>query len=697
MKKIGTFLLLLLCIKNATHAGDRSINDINRESYQSRYFEHYMGLWGGDRPVQERPLVNQNPFALNRLTSLETKLKDLFAGQDEAIEQVIKSLERSALGFKSNGPIESLLFVGPTGVGKTQMAKEIAQISFNNQSNFIKLNMASYASDSGLYRLIGVPPGYINAHLGGEFTELLKVVLKHNPYAVILLDEVDRASTDVLNIFAEVFEEGTITDALGNKINCHHCLFILTTNLTDQKISTLHNLGHTSEEITKEISLALSNFFGASFYNRLKTVVFTPFKNDVLDSLVDKLLISSLQELEKNLDVKLSYQKSLVGYFVENADCYTFGARSLKESIHKILGEVLIEAFKNQSLSTQNSAILSYANGLIYLDNQTSKEVFEYSIPKKIGQLTPPFDFSHILELEAALQKNVIGQESAIQLTVAALKRYAAGFMQANAPIGAFLYIGPSGVGKTELAKELSRQLLGSDSHLIRLDMSEYGESSTVSKLIGSAPGYINHEEGGQFTEAIKKHPYAIVLLDEIEKAHSVVRKMFLQVFDEGNITDSKGEKIDCKNIIFICTTNLGSQNILDFTESGYSDEEILNMIRYEVINELSPELYNRLEPVLFKGLTLDLMDQLVEKQLLELQQEIKKLKNIDVEFDESLKFYLRLNGFDYELGARPLKRLIRQEIVTLLATAIIANEISPNQRILISHKTGVVGFVKLY
>lgn len=274
--------------------------------------------------------------------------------------------------------------------------------------------------------------------------------------------------------------------------------------------------------------------------------------------------------------------------------------------------------------------------------------------------------------LEERIKKKVFGQDRAIKETADAVVRFAAGVNDPNSVVASLLYSGPSGVGKTELAKQLCLQLYGTMSHFIRINMSEFSEGHTISRLIGSPPGYIGYGEGGQLTNALLTNPYSIVLLDEIEKAHPQVLKLFLHVFDEGRFNSATGEEVDCRCAVFICTSNILASEIASFHEKGYDSEEIAEVLRPYFISKLSPELFNRLNFIVFSPLTDEVVEQMVNRLLDELKARVEKAKGISLLFDRSLIDYLVEMGIDPQLGARPLKRLIDKELATVLARAIL-------------------------
>lgn len=296
------------------------------------------------------------------------------------------------------------------------------------------------------------------------------------------------------------------------------------------------------------------------------------------------------------------------------------------------------------------------------------------------------FNWTGLDALENKLSEKIIGQPYAIKVTVEALKRHVSGLRSSKSPIGTFLYAGPTGVGKTQLAKELAIELLGDEKRLIRLDMSAFTEEHSLTRLIGSLPGYKQHEQGGQLTEALKQNPKAIVLIDEIDKANPQVLKTFLQVFDEGFICDAQGTVIDCRNAIFILTTNLGAKKILKLSEEGNDEEEILEEIKGDIIRFLSPELYNRLEVAPFLGLGEEQLEELISNMLKEVEKDLSEKKQISVEWDPSIVDFVKTNGYDYELGARPLKRMLDKSVNTVLAQEIIAGRIHSGDSIRVYH-----------
>jgi ATP-dependent Clp protease ATP-binding subunit ClpB len=288
-------------------------------------------------------------------------------------------------------------------------------------------------------------------------------------------------------------------------------------------------------------------------------------------------------------------------------------------------------------------------------------------------------DKEKLLALKSTLQKRVIGQDDALELVSDAIIRQRAGIKDANRPIGSFLFLGPTGVGKTEVARSLAEALFDSESHIVRIDMSEYMESHSVARLIGAPPGYIGYDEGGQLTEAVRRKPYSIVLFDEIEKAHHDVFNVLLQILDDGRITDSQGRTVDFKNTIIIMTSNIGSQYLLADTEQ--SKNEVMKIVK----TIFKPEFLNRIdEIIMFHPLNRAVQMKIVEKMLSDLQKRLDE-RNIHIEFSREAKQFILDQSFDIEYGARPVKRYIQRHVETLLAKAIINSELLPNDSVTIT------------
>lgn len=305
-----------------------------------------------------------------------------------------------------------------------------------------------------------------------------------------------------------------------------------------------------------------------------------------------------------------------------------------------------------------------------------------------------------LLHLEEEIHRRVIGQDMAVSAVAEAIRRSRSGLSDPNRPIGAFLFLGPTGVGKTELAKALADQLFNQEEAMIRLDMSEYMEKHSVARLIGAPPGYVGYDEGGQLTEALRRRPYAVVLLDEVEKAHHDVFNILLQIFDDGRITDSKGRVVNCKNALFIMTSNLGSQQILErisHSKTSISKDVIMEILDPILKTHFRPEFLNRLDDVLpFLPLKKEDMEKIAEIQLHQIQKRIKD-RSIDLSWTKELLKYLAEEGYDPGFGARPLKRLIQQEVLNKLSDAILQGKIVNKDKVQLTYEGKEVGYKILY
>ncbi|MBO4782979.1 MAG: AAA family ATPase, partial [Lachnospiraceae bacterium] len=277
------------------------------------------------------------------------------------------------------------------------------------------------------------------------------------------------------------------------------------------------------------------------------------------------------------------------------------------------------------------------------------------------------------LKLDEQLHKRVIGQDDAVQKVTEAIIRSKAGIKDPSKPIGSFLFLGPTGVGKTELAKALAESLFDDESNIVRIDMSEYMEKFSVSRLIGAPPGYVGYDEGGQLTEAVRRKPYSVVLFDEIEKAHPDVFNILLQVLDDGRITDSFGKTVDFKNTIIILTSNIGSSYLLEgINENGEINPEAENMVMNELKGAFRPEFLNRLDEIIcFKPLTKNNIASIIDLLVKDINRRLED-KELKVELSDEAKAFITDNGFDPIYGARPLKRFVQKNVETLAARLIL-------------------------
>ena len=398
-------------------------------------------------------------------------------------------------------------------------------------------------------------------------------------------------------------------------------------------------------------------------------------------------LDSELYELktkEKELSTKWKEEKSIneeIKKVKQDISKYTYEFEGAKnnydlEKAARIKNEILPKLHeKLEDLSKQSK------NGILS-DTVTSDDIAKViskwtNIP--ISKVASS-EKDKILNLYTNLQTRVKGQDKALKLVSDAIIRSRSGIKDPNRPIGSFMFLGPTGVGKTEVARSLAYELFDDEKHMVRIDMSEYMEKYSVSRLIGAAPGYVGYEEGGQLTEKVRRNPYSIVLFDEIEKAHPDVLNLLLQILDEGRLTDSNGRTVNFKNTIIIMTSNVGSEHVIN----GEEDKIMGELNKY-----FRPEFLNRLdEIIIFNKLTKENLGEILDNIVSEIEKRLTDI-NVKLELTEKAKEYFIENGYDEFYGARPLKRLINSKLETLLATKLINNEILPNSKIKVDYRDG--------
>jgi ATP-dependent Clp protease ATP-binding subunit ClpC len=297
-------------------------------------------------------------------------------------------------------------------------------------------------------------------------------------------------------------------------------------------------------------------------------------------------------------------------------------------------------------------------------------------------------DTKALINMDKSIQGKVIGQDEAIEKIVKSIRRNRIGIKDPNRPIGSFIFLGSTGVGKTHLAKQIAKEMFGSENALIRVDMSEYQEKHTVSRLVGAPPGYVGYEEGGQLTEQVKNKPYSVILFDEVEKAHKDVFSILLQVLDDGHVTDSLGRKINFKNTLIIMTTNLGVRKLQDFgsgigfSSNKYSNEEAKKQILMkEMKHFFSPEFLNRIDDtIVFKTLNKEDINQIVSLELNKLMGRMKELK-YEFSYDQTLVDFISKIGFDEVYGARPIKRAIQDKIEDYISELVLTEKIKEGKK----------------
>ena len=290
-----------------------------------------------------------------------------------------------------------------------------------------------------------------------------------------------------------------------------------------------------------------------------------------------------------------------------------------------------------------------------------------------------------LLQLDQLLHTRVVGQDEAVDAVVDAVIRARAGIKDSRRPIGSFLFLGPTGVGKTELAKALAAQLFDSEDNIVRLDMSEYMEKHTVSRLIGAPPGYVGYEEGGQLTEAIRRRPYAVILLDEIEKAHPDVFNILLQILDDGRVTDNQGRTVNFKNTVIIMTSNIGASHLLESIEqNGSVTDQATKAVNRELQNHFRPEFLNRIdETVIFKPLQMNEIKQIVTLLVNDLRVRLRE-QQLDLQLSDAALEGISQAAYDPIYGARPLKRYLQRQLETQIGRAIIKGEAKPYGKVLV-------------
>ncbi|MBU3715094.1 MAG: AAA family ATPase, partial [Ferruginibacter sp.] len=453
-----------------------------------------------------------------------------------------------------------------------------------------------------------------------------------------------------------------------------------------------------------------------------------PEELDSLERQIRQLEIEREAIKREQDEIKLKELNTEIANLCVDRDTYKSKWKEEKEIVEKIQnGKATIEKFKQEAeqaerngdygkvaeirygkIKEQESLILESTKKLSELSEKRllKEEVDAEDIAESVAKSTGipvskmmQSERDKLLHLEDELHKRVVGQEEAIEAVADAIRRSRAGLQDVKKPIGSFIFLGTTGVGKTELAKALAEYLFDDDAMMTRIDMSEYQEKHSVSRLVGAPPGYVGYDEGGQLTEAVRRKPYSVILLDEIEKAHPDVFNILLQVLDDGRLTDNKGRVVNFKNTIVIMTSNMGSNIIQENFEqvNEQNKESIVEKAKAEVVNLLKqnirPEFLNRIdEVIMFQPLMISEIRGIIQIQLNELKKMVAK-NGVDIVFSDYAIDYLAENGYDPQLGARPLKRLIQKQIVNQLSKKLLSGDVNKSLTVLVDVFDGVVVF----
>ena len=455
----------------------------------------------------------------------------------------------------------------------------------------------------------------------------------------------------------------------------------------DQFKKEIQRLEIEREALKKESDLKSKNRFAAC--NRMLADLKDKAKTIELKWKTEKELIQSIKEIKRKID-QLNFES-------EKAQRQT----NLQRMAEIKYGEIP-ELLKQMSIKERKLVRFQKKNRI--LKEEVEAEDIAQIVSRWTGVPITKLieEESRKLErMEKILSRRVIGQKEAIKAISSAIRRSRAGISEENKPIGSFLFLGPTGVGKTETVRALAEFLFNDEKALVRLDMSEYMERHTVSKIIGSPPGYVGHEEGGQLTEKIRRRPYSVILLDEIEKAHPDIFNILLQIFEDGRLTDSKGRLVSFKNTIIVMTSNIGSEHIVKMSSLGFSedgDKATPKIIKEKVMDSLKesfrPEFINRIdEIIIFNYLGKKEIREIVELELNKVADRLK-LKDINMRISQKVKELLAEKGFDPNLGARPLKRVIQQLVLNPLALKIVSGEVKPGDRIKVDIEDGKIIFI---
>ena len=713
-EKIGTEHILLAIIKEGDCAASRLLGTLGVNL--QKLFTDIIGAMGEDPAKYREELVKskrnvQNGSTTPTLDQYSRDLTEMAAqglldpviGRKQETERVIQILSRRG----KNNPC----LIGEPGVGKTAIVEGIAESIVNGTvpgllqgKRLVSLDMSGLVAKSK-YR--------------GEFEERIKKVINEVVAArdvILFIDEIHtiigaggaEGSLDAANILKPSMARGelqiigaTTIDEYRKHIEKDAALerrfqpVIVEEPSIEETIEILKGVRGLYEKhhqvIISDEGVEAAVTLSARYVNDR----FLPDKAiDLMDETAAKVRLGLMgSPLKLNGLRRQIYEADLA----MEAALQTGDLEKVREE--KANKEALYKELEKQEKKAQSSSKKKLP---VIGENEIADVVAGWTkIP--VNRLTEN-EAARLQKLEAVLRKRVIGQEEAISAVSKAVRRGRVGLKDPKRPIGSFLFLGPTGVGKTEVSKALAEAVFGKEDAMIRVDMSEYMEKHSVSKLIGSPPGYVGHEDGGQLSEKVRRNPFSVVLFDEIEKAHPDVFNILLQVLDEGHITDSQGRKVDFKNTIIIMTSNAGAQAIIEPKRLGFGNKEdeqqdhqkMKDSVMEEVKRIFKPEFLNRIdETIVFRALNKEDMKQIVTIMVKELQKRCKEQLNMELNVTSAAKTYIVEKAFDRKYGARPLKRKIQDEIEDKLAEEMIKGSLRPGDKVTVSVKKDAICIMK--
>lgn len=623
---------------------------------------------------------------------------DPVIGREKEIERVLQILSRRM----KNNPC----MVGEPGVGKTAVAEGIAYLiaagdvpDTVRDKRLLSLDLSSMVAGSK-YR--------------GEFEERIKKVIaevKNAGNVILFVDELHtiigaggaEGAIDASNILKPSLSRGEI-QMIGATTRAEYRKYIEKDAALERRFQPVYVEEPTNEE-TVEILKGLRSAYEEHHHVEISDQALEAAVSLSVRYISDRFLPDKAIDL---MDEACSRKRLGFGKKAKKTLPLELEIQAFSDDIENLLeaGDIdeAAELLKKQrKLETKLDKMKQNKNAKsVVVDAEDIADVVSVWTKIPVNKLTEQ-ESKRLERLEEELHKRVVGQNEAVDAVARAIKRSRVGLKDPKRPVGSFLFLGPTGVGKTELSKALAEAVFGSEDALIRVDMSEYMEKHSVSKLIGSPPGYVGFEEGGQLSEKVRSNPYSVILFDEIEKAHSDVFNILLQVLDDGHITDSQGRKVDFKNTIIIMTSNTGAQRIIDPKKLGFvtasnadtEHEDMKKNVMDEVKQNFKPEFLNRIDDIIvFRALTEDDVRNISNLLLKEIKQRVASQMEIQLKFGDAVKKLIFEKGYDKKYGARPLKRAIQTNIEDELAEAVLKGEIKRGDTVQVTVRNDKVKFV---